>query len=156
MDPMAQGGMPAQQQQFIDPASSMQGDPSMGGMPAGVEMPEFIQGEAAFQEDPRVKAVLWSRLAQLPPQEADMIDQAITLENLGAFLKVFPELAMFLSEASALDGIEEQQQGMQPGMPGQMPAPPQPQLPPQGPAAMMAGQPQPPQPGGLARQRFGA
>ncbi len=121
-----------------------------GGFPEGLEMPEFIPAEQAFQENEVLRSVLFSRLAQLRPEMAAKLDAAVTMDNLDVFLALLPELAPVLSEASALEGLEQQQaMGAAGGMP------PQPmQQPMQQPMAQPGGMP-PQMPSGLARQRFG-
>lgn len=143
MENFASPTTPAAMQQVQGQPNGMVGN----GLPDGMNLPEFIAGEQAFQENEVVRSVLFSRLAQLRPEMAAKLDAAVTIDNLDVFLALLPELAPVLSEVSALDGYDEQEPQMGAGM----------QAPPGGAPAAMPQQPgMPPMANSsLARQRFG-
>jgi hypothetical protein len=91
-----------------------------------------------FQPDDRVKDILWGRIDALAPEELEMLDAMVSPQSIHLWLKLFPELAELLAEATAFDqAVSMSQEASAGAMPaGPMPAPA-------------------PTPVGLAGQRFG-
>lgn len=132
-DEMPQGGMP-------------QGGMPREGMPwGGPETPS----PDIYRPDDYVKRVLWTRIDFITPEELRILDAMITLENLPLMLKLFPECAELLAEATAFDSAAGRGRDDAPA--GIMPTaqPPGTQAHPG-----MAQRPKLPQPSGLAAQRF--
>lgn len=103
-----------------------------------------------YEPNEQVKNILWQRIDFLPPDELPVLDSMVTQENIHIWMKLFPELAELLAQASAIQhGIAMDQQAAMP-QPMGMPQPAMQQQMPGG-APMQ----QQPMGGGLAGQRFG-
>lgn len=67
------------------------------------------------QNIPQIRAedlqkVLLQRVAQLSPEETDVLDAMITPETVMVLVKLFPELGVVFIEASALRGADEKEE----------------------------------------------
>ncbi len=105
-----------------------------------------------YEPNEQVKSILWQRIDFLPPDELPVLDSMVTQENIHIWLRLFPELAELLAQASAMQhGISMDQQAAMPQPMGM----PQPAMQPPPGGAPMAAPMQQPIGGGLAGQRFG-
>lgn len=75
-----------------------------------------------YQPNEQVKQILWQRIDFITPEELEMLDSMVTVQNLPLWMKLFPELAELLAEASAFDQVMGMSQEDIMGQGGAMPA----------------------------------
>ena len=106
--PMPMGGPP--------PPMPMGGPPPMGGAtdnPLAAMPPEAR--EALMQPDENIQAVLLARLANMTPEELQLLDTVITPEVARVLMKLLPELDALVSAVEAAGAQMGQAPPVNPG-----------------------------------------
>lgn len=108
-----QGQQGAPEEEMMQEPMPQQQPPMGGGMPQQPMMPQAGGAPPAPMIDGEdLQMLLFSRVAEMNPQEQQTLDALITPETLPVLFKLLPELGILFEQASAIKGM--QGEGMEP------------------------------------------